>query len=165
MITSDNVSGFAANQGIQWKFIVELATWMGGFYERLVGLTKKALRKTIVNRSLTEKQLVTVVTEVEAVINSHPLVYVDADINSSITLTPSDFLSFHSRHVIPDLKPDFSVTAGVNSSQQLLEKWKCGQKHLSQFWSLWRNQYLLHLRERTQMKLKESHAWKGDQVT
>ena len=161
-VFSDNVSDFTANQGIQWRFIVELAPWMGGFYERLVGLTKRALRKTIVNRSLTEKQLVTVVTEVEAVINSRPLVYVDADINSSITLTPLDFLSFHSHHVIPDLidetDPDFSLSARVNSSQQLLEKWKCGQKRLNQFWSLWRNEYLLNLRERAQMRLKEPHG-------
>ena len=27
-------------KGIQWKLIVELAPWMGGFYERLVRLTK-----------------------------------------------------------------------------------------------------------------------------
>ena len=76
---------------------------MGGFYKRLVGLTKRAIRKTIVNQSLTEKQLVTVLTEAEAVINSRPLVYVDADINSSMTLTPSHFLSFHSQLIIPEI--------------------------------------------------------------
>ena len=55
--------------------------------------TKKALRKTILNHPLTEKQLATVLTEVEA-INFHPLVYANADINSSMTLMALDFLSF-----------------------------------------------------------------------
>ena len=108
---------------------------MGGFYERLVGLTKRALRKTIVKQSLTEKQLVTVLTEVEAVINSRPLSYVDGDINSSIILTPSHFLSFHSQHVIPDLvdetDPEFNPTKRVSTSQQLLQIWKHGQKQLN----------------------------------
>ena len=129
MITSDDVSDFSANQGIQWRFIVVLAPWMGRFYERLVGLTKRVLRKTIVNWYLTQKQLVTVLTEVEAVINSRPLVYIDVDINSSMMLTPLDFLSFHSQHINPDLvdkcNPDFNISSRVNSSQQLLQKWKC----------------------------------------
>ena len=58
---------------------------MGRFYKRLTGLTKRAPRKTIEMRSLTERQLITVLTEVEAGVNSRPLVYVDSDINSIVT--------------------------------------------------------------------------------
>ena len=46
---------------------------------------KRALRKTLRSQCLTEKQLVTILTE--AVVNSRPLVYVDDDINSSMILT------------------------------------------------------------------------------
>ena len=142
------VSEFATYQGIDWKYIVELAPWMGGFYERLIGLTKRALRKTIGNKRLTQGQLVTILAEVEVVINSRPLVYVDEDINLSPTLTPMDFLSFHTLHVIPDLTeeidPEFDFTKR-SSARQLLQSWKCGQKHLNQFWKLWRNEYLLSL--------------------
>jgi len=69
---SDCIDDYLSKQGIHWKFIVELAPWVGGFYERLVGLTKRALRKTLGSQCLTEKQLVTVLTEAEAVINSRP---------------------------------------------------------------------------------------------
>ena len=31
------------------------------------------------------------------------------------------------------------------SAQQLLETWKRGQKCLSQFWTLWNNEYMLSL--------------------
>ena len=36
-LTHDNVTSYIANEGITWKYIVEFAPWMGGFYERLVG--------------------------------------------------------------------------------------------------------------------------------
>jgi len=60
--TDKRLNEFVSNQGIQWKFIVELAPWMGGFNERLVGLTKRALQKTIGSKFLTERQLATILT-------------------------------------------------------------------------------------------------------
>ena len=75
---------------------------MAGFYERLVGLTERVLRKAVGKTCRTEKQLVTILAEVEAVVNSRPLVYVDDDINSIHVLTPSDFLSMDPNHVISD---------------------------------------------------------------
>ena len=156
-MTDKEVSEFVAYQGIQWKFIIELAPWMGGFYERLIGLTKRALKKTIGKKCLTERQLATILTEAEAVLNSRPLVYVDDDINSNSALTPQDFLSLYSLHVIPNLTeeadPEFDFTRR-SSAKQLLQTWKCGQKHLNQFWKLWRSEYLLSLQERPQMGLK-----------
>jgi len=68
------VDDYLSGQGIRWNFIVELAPWIGGFYERLVELTKRVIRKTLGKRCLTEKQLVTILAETEAVVNSRPLV-------------------------------------------------------------------------------------------
>jgi hypothetical protein len=42
VITDTDVLNYVANTGITWKFITELAPWMGGFYERLVGLVKQS---------------------------------------------------------------------------------------------------------------------------
>ena len=36
---------FLANHGIKWKFITERAPWWGGFYERLIGLVIRRLKK------------------------------------------------------------------------------------------------------------------------
>ena len=69
-------------------------------------------------------QLATILTKVEAVINSRPFIYIEDDIDSSITLTPMNFLSLHSLHVIPDLSnesdPEVSFTK-KSSSEQLLQ--------------------------------------------
>ncbi len=60
---NDEVLSYVSNAGIHWRFNVELAPWMGGFYERLVGLVKRSLRKTIGRRLLTIIQLQTLLSE------------------------------------------------------------------------------------------------------
>ena len=42
ILKSEEVQSYVANERIKWSFIVELAPWMGGFYERPVGLVKRA---------------------------------------------------------------------------------------------------------------------------
>lgn len=60
ILTHDDVTFYIVNEGITWKYIVEFAPWMGGFYERLVGLVKRTLRKAIGRSSLANEQLLTV---------------------------------------------------------------------------------------------------------
>ena len=68
---------------------------MGGFYERLVGTVKGALKKSIGKICLSDEKLETFLTEAEAVINSRPLVYVGEDFGSGFTLAPADFLTLN----------------------------------------------------------------------
>ena len=44
VIHCEVVKNYASVIGAKWGFIVEMAPWMGGFYETLVGLVKRALR-------------------------------------------------------------------------------------------------------------------------
>ena len=74
---------------------------MGGFYERLVGIVKRSLRKAIGKVCLTSEQLLTILEEAKAVINSRPLVYVGEDINSYMTLTPAHFLALNPKIELP----------------------------------------------------------------
>ena len=67
---------------------------MGELYERLVGTTKMSLRKNIGRVSLTSSQLQTILTEVEAVINTRPLVNVDNEVENQI-ITPAHFPSIN----------------------------------------------------------------------
>ncbi|XP_077989886.1 uncharacterized protein LOC144444347 [Glandiceps talaboti] len=153
-----DVKSYVADQGIKWNFIVELAPWMGGFYERLVGLVKRPLRKSIGKVCLTYDQLQTILVEVTAVVNSRPLVYIGDDINSGITLTPSHFLTMNPRIGIPvidDDGEDYTYHTTPSSTEKLLQIWKRGQRYLNQFWKLWKEDYLLSLRERTRTLLTE----------
>ena len=91
MTHCEEVQNYASDKGTKWIFIVEMAPWMGGFYERLVGLVKKALGKTLSRNLLTLVQMQTLIKEVEAVLNPRPFVYFGEDINSRVTLNPYIF--------------------------------------------------------------------------
>lgn len=154
--TSDEVQSYVSDSGIKWTFIVEMAPWMGGFYERLVGLVKRSLRKTLQRKLLKLVQLQTILKEIEAAINTRPLVYVGDDIESNIALSPSHFLSLNPKTGFPELDDDQNdqdYNPYESSSEKLLQVWKKGQKLLNSFWKIWYNDYLLSLRERTQTKL------------
>ncbi len=45
VVRHEDVQNYVSEQRIKWTFIVELAPWMGGYYERLVGVVKRCLRK------------------------------------------------------------------------------------------------------------------------
>ncbi|XP_060608443.1 uncharacterized protein LOC132760481 [Ruditapes philippinarum] len=158
ILKSDDVQTYSVCEGFKWRFIVEIAPWMGGFYERLVGLTKRSLRKSIGKKLLDSDQLITIIKEVEAIVNCRPLVYVGEDINSNITLTPSHFICLNPNVGFPEIEissddPDFKVIE--SSEDKLLAIWKKGQRLLDSFWKIWKEEYLCSLRERTQTNLKQ----------
>ena len=108
---------------------------MGGFYERLVGITKRALRKILGVNCFTLTQLTTILTEVEVVVNSRPLVYVADDIDSSHVLVPSDFLSMN--NVIQgcsseEKDKEYQPNVTMSNAEKLLKVWKWGQRKLKQ---------------------------------
>ena len=76
---SDPVKSFMVKNGVKQQFILPASPWWGGFYERLVRSVKSTLRKVLGKKTLTYEELLTVLCEVEAVINSRPLTYATED--------------------------------------------------------------------------------------
>ena len=105
-------------------------------------------------------QLQTFLTETEAIINSRPLVYLGEDLNDRTALTPSHFLLPNTKTGTPLIKNDDNIAnptylpATILPKETLLNTWKKGQNLLEAFWKLWRDDYLLSLRERSQINLK-----------
>ena len=158
-VTADEtVISYVAKEKIEWQYIPEFSPWMGGHYERLVGMVKKCLRKSLGKVTLTLSQLQTVVKEVEAVLNTRPLTYVDDDVNNFVSLTPAHLNGMSASTGVPEMdKPEQDINYGQLSSRDaLLSRWKSGQEHLNHFWRLWEQDYLLSLREAHRLKLKEA---------
>lgn len=127
---------FLSNNGITWQFIVERAPWWGGFYERMVGLLKRCLKKILGKALLTLIELTTIVTEVEAVLNSRPLTYVYSDIEDGPPLTPSHFLCGHRLITVPLLQTKSSVDPDYQpdeDSRQLKTRAKYHDKLMKSF--------------------------------
>jgi len=145
------VLSFFSYEAIEWRFTTALAPWKGGFYERLVGVVKRALRKGMGQRVLYWDKLMTLLSEVEAIVNTRPLTYIYEDFNSKFVLTPSHFLLGGYNNAIPfntqDDVDDDDYVPSLNSPQSLLQYWKKNQKQLQLFWNEWSKGYLLSLRE------------------
>ncbi|GFV40736.1 integrase catalytic domain-containing protein [Trichonephila clavipes] len=88
---------------ISWKFIPPQASWWGGFWERLIGLVKRTLRKTLEKTSLNNEEIYSVLCDCESLINPRPLTYVTDDVEDLEPLTPAMFLQDIREVGVPEL--------------------------------------------------------------
>ena len=140
---------------IQWKFILEKSPWWGGFWERMVKLTKDALKKTLGKAQVCLEGLHTVLVEIEAVMNSRPLTYVGAD-DSRECLTPS--------HLVCG-KRIISLPSGTRFSENLHDNYHHLIKVLSDARERWFKEYLTELRcYHCHQKKDTKHPEVGDLV-
>ncbi len=95
-----DITEFADANGTDWQFIPEFAPWMGGFYERLIGITKSSLKKALGRALLTFPQITTVIIEMEGIVNSRPLCFVPSTGEGKI-ISPNDFLSLNPSSRLP----------------------------------------------------------------
>uniref|UniRef100_A0A1I7VYT7 DUF1758 domain-containing protein n=1 Tax=Loa loa TaxID=7209 RepID=A0A1I7VYT7_LOALO len=128
----------------------------GGVYERLIGLTKEALRKAVGRRLLTEREMTTLITEIEGILNTRPLTYVGFD--DYRIIRPIDFISPMASLDIPikyENQEEEYTPYVLKTKDNLIKHWTSTLKTLDVFWKLWREDYLASLRERQQ---KEIHS-------
>ena len=152
------IYGFLAQQGIEWKFNLSRAPWWGGQLERLIGLVKGSLYKTIGNGLLSWNELQEVLLDVEVALNNRPLDYVEDDIELPI-LTPSSLLHMQPS-ALPELKPNHIQDYDLRKCANNLGKCK------DAVWSRWTKEYLRGLWERHHLKHKgdSTHPVEGDVV-
>ena len=157
MLISDNhktfrskaLRRFAADNSIEWKYILELAPHWGGFYERLNRLVKNALRKILRKSKLSYEEVETILVEIEGVLNSRPLTYVD-DSDLTEPLTPSHLM--YGRNIL-----NRTSSASINkNSESPSNRIKHVAKLLDHFWKRFSAEYLCSLRERDRQQRRKN---------
>ena len=86
------VQKFLQNLRVTWRFKIERAPWWGGVFERLIRSVKRCLKKTLRNARLTYEELLTVIIEIECVLNSRPLIYANSE-DMDKPLSPSHLVT------------------------------------------------------------------------
>ena len=158
MMVSDNgktfkgneLKAFNAKHGIKWRFNLPKSPWWGGMFERLVRSVKRCLKKTLGKGRLTYEEFLTVLVEIEAVINNRPLTYIDED-DLEQPLTPSHL--FCGRRTID--KPETIRKAHVElTKKEAVRRNKYLNVIVEKFWKRWKDEYLVELRQNHKMRVK-----------
>lgn len=140
MLKQPEICQYLASNKILWTFNVEKAPWWGGLFERMIKSTKRCLRKVVGRAKLYYDELLTVLIEIEGVINSRPLTYLSSD-DLDEPLTPSHFLCGRRILTLPDgLSEDNNSDEEFTPSQpELTRRLKYLNATLNQFWGRWRD--------------------------
>ena len=130
------------------QFIPKRAPWYGGFWERLIGLTKKAIKKTLGRALITLTELQTLAVEVESILTDRPITHVSSDVSDEKPLTPSHLL--YGRRIThlpyPEIEDEVSDPTFGDESP-LRQRANKQALILQQFWYRWKHVYLTSLRE------------------
>ena len=147
LFNSTILSERLSRQGTMWQFIPKTAPWYGGFWERLIGLTKTTLKKVLGRTFISLINLQTIVVEIEAILNDRPLTYTSTDLNDPEPLCPSHLL--YGRRIVSLPYPlDSEDPKDPDYLANPIRRMANHQTQLNQhFQTRWKQEYLTVLRE------------------
>ena len=125
----------------EWRFIPKRAPWFGGWWERLIGITKSTIKKVLGRALVSYETLHTIVTEIEGVMNDRPLTYVTSDASDQEPLTPAHLLYGRRITSLP-LQEDVPVPH-VTTQTDVTKRARAQGHLISQFRERWRHEYLI----------------------
>ncbi|XP_077286480.1 uncharacterized protein LOC143911478 [Arctopsyche grandis] len=139
---------YVASEGIRWKFNPPRAPHMGGLWEAAVKSMKIHLNKVLKATTLNFESFCTVLTQIEACMNSRPLSPLSSDPLDLLPLTPGHFLIGRSLLALP-----MEVKYNTNVHANLLQI----QLTTAAFWKRWSAEYLHSLQLRNKWKKDSSN--------
>jgi hypothetical protein len=157
LFNSPVFQNYLANRRVEWVNIPKRAPWWGGFWERLIGLTKTSLKKVLGRAFVSADELNTILVEIEAGLNDRPLTYVYSDSDDLPPLTPSHFLHGRPITTVPyRYTADYDELADptFGGKPDLITRYERIGKLQSHFWKRWSQEYLSALREQDRLSGK-----------
>ncbi|XP_058838571.1 uncharacterized protein LOC131694141 [Topomyia yanbarensis] len=136
-ITSDTTC-----ERITWHFSPPKAPHFGGLWEAAVKVAKRQLYRQLGNSKLSFEDLTTVLMQIEASMNSRPIVPLSEDPNDLAAITPAHFLIGSTMHSLAE--PNL---CGISLNR--LDHYQRLQRTYQQFWHHWRTEYLQELQRDT----------------
>lgn len=131
-----------ASVQIKWCFNPPSSPHFGGLWEANVKSTKALILRSIGTHKLTAEEFTTLLTQIEATLNSRPLCPLSNDPFNYEALTPGHFLTLEPSTSLPD--PSLKSV-----SLSKLKRWRLIADLHSHFWSRWKIEYLSTLQLRS----------------
>lgn len=140
-----SISQSLAHDNISWHFIPPHSPHMGGIWEAGVKSVKFHLKRVVGNNHLTYEQFYTLLTQIEAILNSRPLCPLSPDPTDMDPLTPAHFLIGRKLTSVPE--PNL-----LDVSENRLRRYQHIQKITQHFWNRWSCEYISQLQSRPKRK-------------
>lgn len=151
------VNHYCTNDRINWHFSPARAPHFGGIWEAAVKSFKFHLRRITNKLVLSFEEMTTVLTQIEAALNSRPLMPLHSHSTEGLdVLTPGHFLIGKPLTALPDIEHEEKLTP--------YRRWKLCKQLTQQFWLNWSNDYLRNLHQRTKWQKEARNVQVGDIV-
>ena len=154
---NSEVTSYLASRSIKWTMIPPRGPHFGGLWEAGIKSVKYHLRRIVGNTLLSFEELETVLSRIEACLNSRPLTHLSADPNDLEPLTPGHFLI--GSPLIARPEPELS---GISVNR--LDRWQLVQAMVQGFWRRWHKDYLTSLQSRSKWVARGQTLKVGDLV-
>ncbi|KAI5748201.1 hypothetical protein M8J77_022994 [Diaphorina citri] len=146
-----------ARRRIQWSFLPPLSPHMGGIWEGNIRMVKQHLLKVIGSQILTFEEMYTVLTQVEALLNSRPLCPLSADPNDVQVLTPAHFIHANPLQELP-------AVSTLSTPENRLTRFQLLDKLVQTYWKRWSAEYLNNLQLRVKWNTPQNPIRVGQVV-
>ncbi|XP_055936657.1 uncharacterized protein LOC129966268 [Argiope bruennichi] len=144
----DSHASYLSTEGIDWNFIPPRAPNFGCLWESGVKAFKYHFKRILGNSKLSYEEFLTVITQIEGILNSRPLAPLSSDTDVYDVLTPAHFLIGRSLNTV--VEPNL-----IEVKDNRLSNWKKLTKLIQMFWRKWHIQYLNNLQQRSKWKMKQ----------
>ena len=128
-------------RNVNWNFNPPAASHMGGCWERLIRSTRRILSTILSNQLVSDDVLLTIMVEIEGILNSRPLIPLSFDSSDSEPLTPNHLLM---------TKGNINLPPGLFDKRDcyVRRRWAQVQYIANQFWIRWVREYMPYLNSR-----------------
>ncbi|XP_011169784.3 uncharacterized protein LOC105202802 [Solenopsis invicta] len=116
-----NIIDFSNCEGIKWHFTPARAPHFGGLWESAVKSFKAYFYKTAADAAMTFEEAFTLISQIEAILNSRPIIAISTDPNDLNYLSPGHFLIGTTLTSYPELNLT-DATIGRLSRWQMIEQ-------------------------------------------
>jgi hypothetical protein len=125
---------------ISWHFNPPLASHTGGIWERMIRSIRRILAALTSEQSIDDEVLLTLMAEIEKILNDRPLTRNEGQVDDLDPLTPSKLLLLRSNACLPP-----GVFVGED---RYSKRWRQAQLLANSFWKRWLSEYLPSLQQR-----------------
>ncbi|XP_039312439.1 uncharacterized protein LOC105203331 [Solenopsis invicta] len=141
----NQIRDYLSEQFIEWKFIPPYSPHVGGLWEAAVKSAKTHMRKVVGASLLYFEELYTLLTQIEACLNSRPITPLSDSPDDLQALTPGHFIIGEALTAIPDRNLTETPSNRLTRYQLLAQI----RQH---FWKRWSVEYLSQLQQRFKWK-------------